>query len=143
MRRIRSRLNGNSGLAIIVVAAVSMMLALCVCVLLPRHMTPRYGVQVRPEGSHFVMGAYDRSNTHIISVAAGDECRLYEGAELIPGGLRGFEERMAQWQADKPGQTTVVLVADKAAPSGVVQQLIDRVLARGFNCNYAAVPAWD
>ncbi|MGN0837170.1 MAG: hypothetical protein ACI4OS_06970 [Akkermansia sp.] len=142
MRRIRSRLQ-DSGLAILVVATVSLLLAICVCVLLPRHMTPRYGVQVRPEGSRFVMGAYDRTNTHIISVAAGDEYRFYEGAELIPGGLRGFEERMEQWQTGNPAQTTVVLVADKAAPSGVVQQLIDRVLARGFNCNYAAVPAWD
>lgn len=140
MRRIRSRLNDN-GTSALVVSAVALILALGSCVLLTYHVGPRYGVRVRPESSHFVMGAYDRSQTHIISVAAGDAPRLYVGAELVAGGMDGIDEHLTRWDCENPARVTVVLVADSAVSAGTMQKLADKVLCHGFNCCLGAVPS--
>lgn len=140
MRRIRSRLN-DTGSSALVVCAVALILALAVCVLLTYHVGPRYGVRVRPEASHFVMGAYDRSQTHIVSIAAGDEPRLYVGAEQVPGGMAGLEDQLCRWDCDTPARVTVVLVADTAVAAGTLQKLADMVLSHGFNCCLGAVPS--
>lgn len=140
MRRIRSRLTDN-GSSALVVSAVALILAMGSCVLLTYHVGPRYGVRVRPESSHFVMGGYDRSQTHIISVAAGDEPRLYVGAEQVPGGMAGIEEQLKLWDCENPARVTVVLVADRAVAAGTLQKLADMVLCHGFNCCLGAVPS--
>lgn len=140
MRRIRSRLN-DSGAFALVASGISLVLVLCCCVLLSNHLGPRYGVRVRPESSHFVMGAYDRSQTHIISIAAGDTPRLYIGSARVPGDMAGAEDLLAGWDCEAPSRVTVVLVADHAVTSGTVQKLTDMVLRHGFNCNIGAVPS--
>lgn len=140
MRRIRSRLTDN-GVSALLVSAVALILALGCCVLLTYHAGPRYGVRVRPEAAHFVMGSYDRSQTHIVSVAAGDEPRLYIGSELVPGGMAGIEEQLTRWDCETPARVTVVLVADRAVAAGTLQKLADMVLCHGFNCCLGAVPS--
>lgn len=140
MRRIRSRLN-DSGHAALVASGVSLLLAVCSCVLLSHHLVPHYGLRIRPETSRYVMGGYDRSHTHIISIAAGDEPRFYDGSRLVENGMTGMEALLESWKDDAPSRTTVVLVADKAVSVGTVQHLADVVLSHGFNCNLGAVPS--
>lgn len=141
MRKVRSRLQ-NGGASLMVVAAAALFLSLCVCILLTNHVVPRYGLRVRPAESHFVMGAYDRGNTRIVSVAAGEEPRVYLESRLIPGGIQGFKSLLTEWagKEKKPGKITVVLVVDRAVPSGVVQELTDAILMHEFNCCYSGVP---
>lgn len=140
MRRIRSRLKDN-GASAMAVCGISLLVALCCCVLVTHHATPRYGVRVRPAASHFTMGGYDRSHTHILSVSAGDEPRLYDGAERIEGDMRGVESVLARWAGETPSRITVVLVADSAVTAGTLQTLTDMVLRHGMNCNIGAVPS--
>lgn len=141
MRKVRSRLK-NGGASLMVVSAAALFLALCVCILLTNHVVPRYGLRVRPAESHFVMGAYDRDNTRIVSVAAGKEPRVYLESRLVSGGIQGFKTMLADWAKveKKPAKITVVLVVDRAVPSGVVQELTDAILLHGFNCCYSGVP---
>lgn len=142
MRRVRSTLR-DGGAPILLIAGVNLFLVLCLCVLLTNHLVPRYGVTVRPAESHFVMDGYDRSLVHIVSVAPGDEPRIYVGSELLPGGISAFRLQLDEWkkQAKNPSEVTVVLVVDEAVSAGAVQQLTDMVLCCGFVCSYSAVPA--
>ena len=48
MRRVRSTLN-EGGFPILAVAAVNLILILCVCLLLPNHLGPRYGYGVQAD----------------------------------------------------------------------------------------------
>ena len=140
MRRVRSSLK-NGGFPILVIALVNLFLVLCVCVLLSNHLVPRFGYSVQPQESHFVIGAYDRDNTHIVSVAPGDTPRLYVGSELVRDGYAGFEKHLSSWDAPNPSRISVILVLDKAVSSGVSMRLTDMILSRGYTCSYAAVPA--
>lgn len=140
MRRIRSRLK-DMGSTALVLCGISLLLALCCCVLLTHHVAPRYGVRIRPAASHFTMGAYDRTQTHILSVSAGDEPRLYDGSERIAGDMQGVDAVLARWAGETPSRVTVVLVADSAVTAGTLQQLTDMVLRHGMNCNLGAVPS--
>lgn len=142
MRRIRSRLKDN-GASALAVCGISLLLALCCCVLVTFHVGPRYGVRVRPAASHFSMGGYDRSQTHILSVSAGDTPRLYDGAERIPGDMEGLETRLKEWAGEASSRVTVVLVADSAVTAGTLQALTDMVLRHGMNCNLGAVPSME
>ena len=142
MRRVRSSLK-NGGFPILVIALVNLFLVLCVCVLLSNHLVPRFGYSVQPQESHFVIGSYDRNNTHIVSVAPGDTPRLYVGAELVRDGYAGFEKHLSSWDAPNPSRVSVVLVLDKAVSAGVAHQLTDMILRHGFTCSYAGVPALD
>ena len=140
MRRVRSTLN-EGGFPILVVAAVNLFLVLCVCVLLSNHLGPHYGYTVQPQESHFVIGSYNRDYSHIVSVAPGDSPRIYVGAELVRGGYEGFEKCLDEWGNGNPSRVSVILVLDKAVSSGVSQRLTDMILARGYMCCHAAVPA--
>lgn len=142
MRRIRSRLHDMGG-TVLVLSGISLLLALCCCVLVTHHVAPRYGVRVRPAASHFTMGAYDRSQTHILSVSAGDAPRLYDGAVRVAGDMQGVEPLLAQWAGETPSRVTVVLVADSAVTAGTLQLLADKVLSHGMNCNIGAVPSME
>lgn len=140
MRRIRSTLK-EGGFPILVVAAMNLFLVLCVSVLLSNHLGPHYGYVVQPQESHFVIGAYNRDYTHIVSVAPGDNPRIYVGSELVRGGYEGFEECLNEWHNEMPSRVTVILVLDKAVSSGVAQRLTDMILSHGYSCSYAGVPA--
>lgn len=142
MRRVRSTLK-SAGLPILVVVGVNLFLVLCMCVLLTNHVTPRFGYTVQPQESHFTLGAYDRNNTHIVSVAPGEEPRLYVGADIVQGGFDGFEQHLASWDSPNPSRTSVILVIDKAVSAGVVHRLTDMILSHGFTCSYAGVPALE
>lgn len=142
MRRVRSTLK-NGGSPIVVIAVVNLFLVLCIGVLLTNHLTPRYGVAVQPQETHFTIGAYDRDFSHIVSVAPGDVPRIYVGAELVQGGYEGFEAQLKTWDSANPSRTMVILVIDKAVPSGVVQTLTDMILLHGFSCSYSGVPALE
>lgn len=144
MRKVRSGLT-NGGASILVLTGANLFVLLCVCVLLTNHLVPRFGSRVSPAESHFVMGRYDRDTAHIVSVAAGDEPRIYNGSLMVQGGMSGFASLLDSWaaDADSPKRVNVVLVFDKAVSSGTVQQITDMVLSRGFSCSHAAVPALD
>lgn len=140
MRRVRSTLK-EGGFPILVVAAVNLFLVLCICVLLSNHLGPHYGYTVQPQESHFMIGAYNRDFTHIVSVAPGDSPRIYVGGELVRGGYEGFEKYLDEWKGSNPSRVSVILVLDKAVSSGVSMRLTDMILSRGYTCSYAAVPA--
>jgi hypothetical protein len=63
------------------------------------------------------------------------------GADLVRGGYEGFEKQLASWDCDNPSRVSVILVLDKAVPSGVAHRLTDMILSHGFTCSYAGVPA--
>lgn len=140
MRRIRSRLK-DMGSTALVLCGISLMLALCCCVLVTYHAAPRYGVRVRPAASHFAMGGYDRSQTHILSISAGDTPRLYDGSDRIAGDMPGVDAVLSAWAGETPSRVTVVLVADSAVTAGTLQTLTDKVLSHGMNCKLGAVPS--
>jgi hypothetical protein len=142
MRRVRTTLK-QGGFPILVVAGVNLFLVLCVCVLLSNHLGPRFGFTVQPQESHFRIGAYDRDNTHIVSVAPGDVPRIYVGSTLLRGGYEGFEEQLRLWDCPTPSRVSVILVMDKAVSSGAAQRLADMVLSHGFTCSFAGVPALE
>lgn len=142
MKRVRSSLKGN-GFHIVVIALLNLFLLLCICVLLHHHRLPRYGANVRPAATHFVMGAYDRSTSHIITVTPGDTPRFFLEEKEIKGGLDGVEEILKTWDCASPNRVTVVLVSDEAVSVGTMQKLADMVLSHGFTCSFAGLPALD
>ncbi len=139
MKRVRSNL-GAGGPSILVVAGVNLFLLLCMCVLLGTHLLPRYGVNVRPASSHFVMSSYDRSQSHLITVTPGMPPCYYLEGKMIPGGLDGVEEQLRAWDCSSPARVVVLIVSDDAVPMGDVQRLADRILLHGFTCVLAARP---
>lgn len=140
MKRVRSSLTGT-GFAIIAIAGVNLFLLLCLCLILNTHRLPRYGVTVRPSESHFVMGNFDRSRTHIITMTPGDVPRLYVEDRAIPGGISGLEDILRQWDCPTPANVVVVLLCDEAVSSGTVQKVMDQVLLHGFTCAFSGRPA--
>lgn len=140
MRKVRSRLTSDGG-SILVLTGANLFILLCVCVLLTNHLVPRYGCRVNPSESHFVMGNYDRAHSRIISVAAGDAPRIYDGSMLVEGGIPGLSARLEEWKREVGGKRLhIVLVPDKAVSTGTLQQITDMILSCGFTCSYAAVP---
>lgn len=142
MKRVRSSLKGN-GFHIVVIALLNLFLLLCICVLLHHHRLPRYGANVLPASTHFVMGAYDRSNSHIITVTPGETPRFFLEEKEIKDGLDGIERLFKTWDCAAPARITVVLVCDEAVASGTMQKLADMVLSHGFTCTLAGRPALD
>ena len=140
MRRIRSNLKG-SGFAIIVLAGVNLFVLLCMCVLLTSYRAPRYGINLRPAESHFVLGSYDRSLSHIITITPGEIPRFYVENDEIQGGLDGMEDVLKSWENPNPSHVTVIIVCDEAASVGTVQQLADMILSHGYNCAFFGRPA--
>lgn len=141
MRKVRSRLTSGGG-SILILMGANLFILLCVCVLLTNHLVPRYGCRVNPSESHFVMGNYDREHSRIISVAAGDATRIYDGSMLVEGGIHGLGVRLEEWKREAGGKRLhIVLVPDKAVSTGTLQQITDMILSSGFTCSYAAVPA--
>lgn len=142
MRKVRSRLTGGGG-SILVLTGANLFILMCVCVLLTNHLVPRYGCRVNPSETHFVMGSYDRDASHVVTIAAGDSPRIYDGSLLIDGGIAGFGSRLEEWKRES-GENPhlhIVLVPDRAVSSGTLQQITDMILSCGFTCSYAAVPA--
>lgn len=142
MRRIRSNLKG-SGFAIIILAGVNLFVLLCMCLLLTSYRAPRHGLNVRPANSHFVIGAYDRSQSHIITVTPGNPPRIYLEDREIPHGLDGVDSALSAWETPTPASVTVIIVCDEAVAVGAVQQLADKVLSHGYTCAFFGRPALD
>lgn len=140
MRRIRSNLKG-SGFAILILAGVNLFVLLCMCVLLTSYRAPRYGVNLQPAETHFVLGAYDRSLSHIVTITPGEVPRFYVENDEVEGGLEGMESVLESWETPTPSHVTVIIVCDEAVSVGVVQQLADKVLMHGFNCAFFGRPA--
>ena len=140
MRRIRSNLKG-SGFAIIVLAGVNLFVLLCMCVLLTSYRAPRYGINLRPAESHSVLGSYDRSLSHIITITPGEIPRFYVENDEIQGGLDGMEDVLKSWENPNPSHVTVIIVCDEAVSVGTVQQLADMILSHGYNCAFFGRPA--
>lgn len=131
----------DRGPVIVIVACVGLFLVLCLTVLLPNHIVPRFGMRVRPAESHFVMGSYDRDAGHVVSVAPGDTPRVYVESEEVPGGVKGFEAYLKKWDCDTPSRVRVTLVVDAAVPAGTMQELADMVMRHKFTCSFAGLPA--
>lgn len=142
MRRVRSNLKG-SGFAMIILAGVNLFVLLCMCLLLTSYRAPRHGLNLRPATTHFVIGAYDRSQSHIITVTPGDPPRIYLEDREIAEGLEGVDEALDAWQTPTPAGVTVVIVCDEAVSVGVAQQLADKVLTHGYTCAFFGRPALD
>lgn len=140
MRNIRSHLS-HSGASPFYVSGALLLLVLCACVLLTNHAVPTFGVRVRPADSHFVIGGYDRSLSHIVTVLPGDTPRLYVSSLPVQGGLEGFAACLDSWKGDAPSRVSVILVVDEAVTAGLIQRLTDMILSRGFNCSFAGTPA--
>ena len=141
MRKIRSELH-NCGFPILVVGFVSLFVIMCMCVMLGVHRSPVFGMRIEPEASHYVMGAYDRSLSHFITVTPGKTPRFFVEEHEIPGGLEGMEPLLKQWEttSSDPHRVRVVLVCDRAVPAGTVQRLVDMVLGHGFDCAISGLP---
>ena len=142
MRRIRSNLKG-SGFAMIILAGVNLFVLLCMCLLLTSYRAPRHGLNVRPAASHFVLDAYDRSHSHIITVTPGNPPRFYLEDHEIANGLAGVDAELDAWKAKTSAQVTIIIVCDEAVSVGAVQQLADKVLSHGFTCAFFGRPASD
>lgn len=140
MRHIRSTLT-DSGASALFVSAALLMIVLVACVLLTNHLVPSYGIRVRPADTHFVMGAYDRSNFHIVSVLPGETPTLYAESAPVEGGIDGFPGLLETWNDGHPSRVTVILVPDEAVPTGTINRLADMVLSRGYNCSISGTPA--
>lgn len=140
MRRVRSNLKG-SGFAIIILAGVNLFVLLCMCVLLTSYQAPRYGINVRPAASHYIIGSYDRSMSHIITVTPGETPRFFlEDTEVT---LDGIDDTLDSWNSPTPSRVTVIIVCDEAVSVGYIQQLADKVISRGFTCAFFGRPALD
>lgn len=142
MRLIRSSLKG-SGFTILIVAGVNLFLLLCMCVLLTSYRPLRHGVNISPSASHFVIHSYDRSLSHIITVAPGETPRFFLENDEISGGMDGIESLLSSWDRPIPSHVTVIIVCDEAVAVGSVQQLVDRILSHGFTCAFFGRPASD
>lgn len=142
MRHISSRLT-HSGASALFVSGALLVLVLCACALLTNHLVPRYGTRVRPAESHFIMGSYDRSLSHIVTILPGDTPRLYAESTPLADGLNGFAAALDSWTCDTPGRVTVILVIDEAVSAGTVQRAVDMILAHGFNCSFSGTPATE
>lgn len=123
------------------VSGVLLLLVLCACVLLTNHLVPEYGLLVRPADSHFTMGMYDRSQSHLVTVLPGDEPRLYIDSAPVEGGMSAFPALLDSWANATPSQVMVIFVVDEAVTAGVVQRLTDMVLQHGYSCSMAGTPA--
>lgn len=141
MRKIRSNLP-NSGFYVLVVGIVSLFVVLCMCLLLGVHRNPVFGVRVSPEESHYVMGAYDRSLSHFITITPGTTPRIFVEERELSGGLDAIDSELRQWaeSCPDPQRVRVILVCDRAVPVGTVQRVSDMVLSYGFDCTLAGSP---
>ncbi len=131
----------QSGVLIIVIASINMLLLLCTCMLMHNHLMPYFGVNVQPASSQFIMGILDRSNTHYISITAGEEPRFFLRSKEIKGGWIGVEKALNALDGDTPGRINIIINADEAVALGTTQRLIDLILTHGFTCAIAAQSA--
>lgn len=142
MRRVRSTLS-DSGFSVIALAGVNLALLLCLCVLLNTHRLPKYGLNVCPAESQFILSPFDRSHSHVITITPGETPRFFLEGREIPGGMSGLEPMLKSWDGPQRSHVSVILVSDAAVPAGIVQGVVDRVLAHGFNCSLAGRPVTD
>ncbi len=139
MLRVRSRLS-DSGVTVIALAGINLLLLLCLCVLLNTHRLPRYGFNVVPAESQFLLSRFDRSGAHVITITPGEEPRFFLGGREVQDGLQGLDAELRTWKSEKSSRVTVILVCDAAVPAGTLQLVVDMVLSHGFNCSLSGRP---
>lgn len=142
MRRVRSTL-GSPGYPIVIAAGANIFLLFCFLVWAPVHKLPRFGVNVYPPESHFVMDSYNRDNLHIITVTAGESPRIYAEGALLPHGFDSLGEKLDAWAAQAPSRknaVTILIECDAAVSAGTQQRIIDMVLQRQFTCSLVGRP---
>lgn len=142
MRRVRSNLKG-SGFAIIILAGVNLFVLLCMCLLLTSYRAPRHGFNLKPTASHFEISAYDRSQSHIITILPGNPPRYYMEDHEIEHGIEGVDAELDAWKSATPAGVTVIIACDEAVSVGAVQQLADKVLSHGYTCAFFGRPVPD
>lgn len=142
MHKTRSRLT-SGGFPIVGIAVVNLFVLICMVMLLGAHRNPTFGMQISPAESHFVMGTYDRSLSHVITVTPGEPPRFFLEENELPGGIDGLEPLLKEWDCSTPARVTVILVCDRAVPAGVLQTMADRILQHGFNCTVSGIPPKD
>ena len=139
MQRVSSQLK-ETGYPIIAAAALSLILLLAVLGIMRAHAQPKFGADILPAESNYLMGQYDRSNTYLITIAPGDEPRFYMQSQEVENGLEGISAKLDEWEGDSPARVKVIIMQDESIPIGVTQKLINIVLKRGFTCSLAARP---
>ena len=142
MRRVRSNLKG-SGFAIIILAGVNLFVLLCMCLLMTSYRAPRHGLNVRATTSHYALGAYDRSQSHVITVTPGDPPRIYMEDREVAHGIEGLDSELDAWSASAPAGVTVIIVSDEAVAVGIVQKVMEKVIKHGYTCALFGRPALD
>ena len=143
MRRIQSTLS-TPGYPIVIAAGANLFLLFCFLVWSPVHRLPRFGVNVYPPESHFVMEAYNRDNLHIVTITPGDTPRIHVEGIILPGGLDALPAKLDEWAAATPGRkqnTTIIIEGDPAVSYGNLSKLIDMVLQRNFTLSLQGRPA--
>ena len=133
----------GTGFAIVLLAGANLFVLLCVCLLLTSHLAPRNGFKMKAAHSHFVIGSYDRAQSHIITVLPGDSPRVFMEDHEVSGGLEGVDAELDAWKTATPSTVTIILVCDEAVSVGTMQQLADKVLSHGFTCALFGRPASD
>ncbi len=142
MRRLRTNLK-VTGTALLAAAGVNVVVLLCMCVLLTSYRPLRYGVNIHPADTHYVIEAYDRTGSHIIAVSPGETPRFFLESQEIHGGFDGVEKVLASWDCPNPSRITVIVACDEAVSIGTIQKLTDLILLHGFNCAFFGRPAND
>ncbi len=142
MRRMGTNL-ANTGTALLAVAGVNVFVLLCACILLTSYRPLLYGVNIQPADTHYVMEAYDRTGSHVITVSPGEIPRFFLEDREIEGGLDGIDTVLAAWDCPAPSRVTVIIACDEAVSIGTIQALTDRILLHGFNCAFFGRPAND
>lgn len=143
MRRVRSTL-GSPGYPIVIAAGATLFLLFCFIMWSSVHRLPRYGVNVYPPESHFVMEEYNRNNFHIITVTPGEHPRIYVEGVILQGGLEALPAKLDEWAAATPGRkqnTTVIIEGDPAVSYGTICKLVDMILQRQFTLSLQGRPA--
>ncbi|MFI3243699.1 MAG: biopolymer transporter ExbD [Akkermansia sp.] len=139
MKRDRISL-GDGGWPLIVLAAINLMLLLCIIFVLQNHQSPHFGMNVRMASSSFVMGNMNRQETQVLTVAAGDTPRFFLGSKPIAGTWAGLNRELSRLREEQPNQINLIIVADESVTIGTLQRLMDEALILGFNCSIAARP---
>ncbi len=142
MHRVKSTLP-DSGFPIIIIAWANILLLLCVCILLNNHLIPQFGFDISQSESHFNISRVDRTQTHVISIAAGDQPRLFLDMQELPHSWDEIREELKKLSDDKPALTHIVIMQDEAVSIGTTQRLVDQILSLGYRCSLSACPAVD
>ncbi len=142
MQRVKSTLP-DTGFPIIIIAWANILLLLFVCALLKNHSLPQFGFDVVSSESHFNISRIDRTQTHFITITAGDKPRLFLDMTELPNSREEIVKALEGLAGKNASRTHIVIIQDEAVAVGAAQQIIDEILRLGYRCSLAARPARD